>query len=278
MPEVIVIDEIGTELEARRRAHDRRARRPADRHGARQHPRQPDAQPDAVRPDRRHPDASRSATRRRAAAARRRPCSSARRRRRSTSWSRSRIATGSRSTPTSPRPSTRCCAATRSRQSCAGATRQACTDRSLGRGRSVLGRSPGERFGGLPPVRPVGAWSPAGGPVSVATSPLAPATPACVARSASATRRPAVGGRAPGRLGSWRLVGPRTAGPRRASTGPLSVLPGERFESPASRTRHRSGRATPDRRAVPRGEIADRGPLERADRCRRPGAARPGRA
>ena len=54
MPEVIVIDEIGTELEARG-AHDRRARRPAGRHRARQHARQPDAQPDALRPRRRHP-------------------------------------------------------------------------------------------------------------------------------------------------------------------------------------------------------------------------------
>ena len=56
MPEVIVIDEIGTELEALRRAHHRRARRAAGRHRARQHARKPDAQPDAVRPDRRHPE------------------------------------------------------------------------------------------------------------------------------------------------------------------------------------------------------------------------------
>ena len=56
MPQVIVIDEIGTELEAAGRADDRRARRPADRHGPRQQPRQPDAQPDPVRPDRRDPE------------------------------------------------------------------------------------------------------------------------------------------------------------------------------------------------------------------------------
>ena len=56
MPEVIVIDEIGTELEAPGRPHDRRARRPAHRHGPRQQPRQPDAQPDALRPDRRDPE------------------------------------------------------------------------------------------------------------------------------------------------------------------------------------------------------------------------------
>ena len=56
MPQVIVIDEIGTELEAAGRPDDRRARRPADRHGPRQQPRQPDAQPDPVRPDRRDPE------------------------------------------------------------------------------------------------------------------------------------------------------------------------------------------------------------------------------
>ena len=112
MPEVIVIDEIGTELEAQARAHDRRARRAAGRHGARQHARKPDAEPDPVRPDRRHPDASPWATRRRAAAAPRSRSWSARRRRRSTSWSRSRTGTASRSTRTSPTWSTRCCAAT----------------------------------------------------------------------------------------------------------------------------------------------------------------------
>ena len=56
MPQVIIIDEIGTELEAAGGPHHRRARRPADRHGARQQPRQPDAQPDPVRPDRRDPE------------------------------------------------------------------------------------------------------------------------------------------------------------------------------------------------------------------------------
>ena len=43
MPEVIVIDEIGTELEALGGAHDRRARRAAGGDGARQHAGKPAA-------------------------------------------------------------------------------------------------------------------------------------------------------------------------------------------------------------------------------------------
>ena len=91
MPEVIVIDEIGTELEAGA-ARDRRARGAAGRHRPRQHAGQPDAQPDPVGPDRRHP-AGHARRRGGAAARRRRRCSSARRRPRSTSWSRSSSAT-----------------------------------------------------------------------------------------------------------------------------------------------------------------------------------------
>ena len=52
-PEVIVIDEIGRELEAAGRPHHRRARRAADRHRPRPHAGKPAAQPDPVRPGRR---------------------------------------------------------------------------------------------------------------------------------------------------------------------------------------------------------------------------------
>ncbi len=55
MPQVIVIDEIGTTAEAAGRPHHRRARRAAHRHGARQHAREPAAEPDALRSRRRHP-------------------------------------------------------------------------------------------------------------------------------------------------------------------------------------------------------------------------------
>ena len=49
-PEVIVIDEIGRELEAAAAAHDRRARRAADRHRARSDAGQSAAQPNPERP------------------------------------------------------------------------------------------------------------------------------------------------------------------------------------------------------------------------------------
>ena len=53
MPEVIIIDEIGTDPEGVSRSHDRRTRRAAHRDSARQHARKPDYEPDAVRPRRR---------------------------------------------------------------------------------------------------------------------------------------------------------------------------------------------------------------------------------
>ncbi len=56
MPEVVVIDEIGTEARGPRGAHHRRARGAADRDGARHHSGEPDRQPDAVRSGRRDPD------------------------------------------------------------------------------------------------------------------------------------------------------------------------------------------------------------------------------
>ena len=55
MPEVVVIDEIGTEMEALGGADHRRAGGAAGGHGARAHAGQPDGQPDALRPGRRHP-------------------------------------------------------------------------------------------------------------------------------------------------------------------------------------------------------------------------------
>ena len=94
MPEVIVIDEIGTELEARRRA-----RSPSAACSSSEPPTATTLENLMLNPtlsdlDRRHPDASRSATRRHAAAAPRRACWSARRRQRSTSSSRSSRGTG----------------------------------------------------------------------------------------------------------------------------------------------------------------------------------------
>ena len=56
MPEVIVIDEIGTELEAQAARTIAERGRAAHRHRPRQQPRQPDGEPDAVGPHRRHPD------------------------------------------------------------------------------------------------------------------------------------------------------------------------------------------------------------------------------
>jgi hypothetical protein len=90
MPEVIIIDEIGRELEAAGRPHHRRARRAAGRHSPRQHPGEPAAEP--------HPfgdlvggiqavTLSDEEARRRA---RKRRCWSARHRPPLTSWSRSR--------------------------------------------------------------------------------------------------------------------------------------------------------------------------------------------
>ena len=55
MPEVIVIDEIGTEAGGAGGPHHRRARRAARRHGPRQHAGKPADEPDAFRPRRRHP-------------------------------------------------------------------------------------------------------------------------------------------------------------------------------------------------------------------------------
>ena len=155
MPQVIVIDEIGTELEAPGRPDDRRARRPADRHGPRQQPRQPDAQPDPVRPDRRDPE--RDPRRRGGAPAadpeerpRAQGAADVRRDHRDPG---PRAGHGPRAT--SPTRSTRCSAATRSRRSCAGATRRAsiaARRRPRPSPREQLGA---ERFAGL-----VGAGQP----------------------------------------------------------------------------------------------------------------------
>ncbi len=58
-PEVIVIDEIGRELEAQAARDNCRTRRPADWHCPREHTREPASQPDLIRPGRwdriRHP-------------------------------------------------------------------------------------------------------------------------------------------------------------------------------------------------------------------------------
>ena len=116
---------------------------------------------------------------------------------------------------TSPTRSTRCCAATRSPRSCAGATRRACIARRAGRARrraSSWARSGSPGWSG--PARR-GGWSPAG--VAMArTGPAATGRPIGAARTAPAIgpARPAAGDRpvaargarpaSRGQLGGWR--------------------------------------------------------------------------
>ena len=235
MPEVIVIDEIGTELEAGCRAHDRRARRAADRHGPRQQPRQPDAQPDAVRPDRRHPE--RHPGRRGGA-----PPAHAEERARAQGAAHVRrgrrdpvARPGDGPSPTWPRRSTRCCAATRSRPSCAGATKAASTGRRLGRGRVRSRRCPASALAAwLARAVAVPAPSPGGS--------LARSHVAGVARTIARSRaRIAVSGRAIARA-------------RAAAGGAVTSLRRHcraRAARPFASIGRRSRRAAPGRRSWP---------------------------
>ena len=139
MPQVIVIDEIGTELEAQaaRTIAERGVQLIGTAHGNNLdnlmlNP----TLSDLIGGIQSVTLGDEEARRRR----RRRASSSASSRRRSTSSSRSRIASGCSSTATSRPRSTRCCSASPSRPSSAGATRRASIARSRGPSRPPGGR------------------------------------------------------------------------------------------------------------------------------------------
>ena len=154
---------------------------------------------------------------------------------------------------TSPTPSTRCCAATRSRPSCAGATRRASTAARAGRARRRASSSGAERFAGL-----VGAGSPWRMEPGWRGDGSVPDAAATARRNAARRSGRAIG---PGRpaAGARPVAGP---GARRAPRGPhrggwrTGTLPGERFAPPC-------GARQPGDAPFVAGDIADRGPLER---------------
>ena len=181
--------------------------------------------------------------------------------------SRSRTASGCSSTTTWPRPSTRCCSASPSRPSSAGATRRASTARSRGPSRRRGRRRAGDRFSGLTGSG-AGAWGREPGLARRRDLPhrrLRGRGPP--ARRDRGSGRAQSGGWRSGRGGSGRRIralGSRPASGRATDRAPLSVLPGER-PSPVDRpadarsspaTSPTAGRSS-GRRARPRAAAAE---------------------
>ena len=242
MPEVIVIDEIGTELEAAaaRTIAERGVQLIGTAHGNNLdnlmlNPTLSDLIGGIQTVTLGDEEARRRGPRR--------ACSSARRRRRSTSSSRSRTATGSMVHGDVAETVDALLRGDQSRPSCAGGTRSGVhRTQARVRGRRRTSSSARERFGGLVGER-LG-----GGSARLARRP---------ARSAGRTAREAdaglPAGLSAGERGGWRARAGRPAHGRGTTAGVARVR--GRCGGPGSAPRWR--------RPVRRGDIADRGPLER---------------